>query len=214
MIETNLIRVMIVDNYSVVRGGLKYFLQAFNDMTLAAEAASAEEALRLCQQVQPDVILMNMIASGMMNGIAAIQAIQHGYPQAKIIILTSFQNIKLMRRALQAGAMGYLLENTSIDELAQAIRAAYAGRPTPAMEVTQALVPTAIEPSPPEYELTKRELKVLALIVEGLSDIEIAQRLMVSPVTVRHHVSSMLVKLEAANRVEAAARAIKYHLVN
>ncbi len=212
MSEQNRIRVMIVDDHTVVRGGLKFFLLAFEDMDLVGEASSGEEALDLCEQVQPNVILMDLVLPGM-DGIATTQAIRQRWPQIQIIVLTSFQEGDLVQKALQAGAVSYLLKNVSVDELAGAVRSAYKGRPTLAPEATQALIQSSTRPPVPIYDLTPRQVEVLALIVEGYSNAEIARRLVVSPHTVRHHVSLILDKLGAANRAEAAALAIQHHLV-
>jgi NarL family two-component system response regulator LiaR len=203
---------MIVDDHTVVRGGLKYFLLAFKDMELVAEASNGEETLRLCNQLRPDVVLMDMMMPGM-DGIATTQAIRQRHPQTQVIALTSFQDEELVRKALQAGAIGYLLKNISIDDLAKAIRDAYAGRPTLAPEATHQLIQSSGRPAPPTYHLTSRELEVLALVVAGLSNIEIGHRLSVSHHTVRHHISSILTKLGAANRAEAAALAVQHRLI-
>lgn len=212
MTATKPIRVMIVDDHAVVRGGLKFFLLGFDDLELAGEAEDGEEALRLCDQVHPDVILMDMMMPGM-DGAAATQAIRQRYPQVQVIALTSFKEQDLVQRALQAGAIGYLLKDVQALELAEAIRAAHAGRPTLAPEATQALIQAATQPPMPGHDLTEREREVLALLVKGLSNNEIAERLIVSISTVKYHVSGILSKLGAANRAEAVAMALQHHLV-
>jgi NarL family two-component system response regulator LiaR len=206
------IRVMIVDDHAVVRGGLKFFLLGFDDLELAGEAEDGEEALRLCDQIHPDVILMDMMMPGI-DGAVATQAIRQRYPQVQVIALTSFKEQDLVQRALQAGAIGYLLKDVQADELAEAIRAAHAGRPTLAPEATQALIQAATQPPQPGHDLTEREREVLALIVKGLSNNEIAERLVVSISTVKYHVGGILSKLGAANRAEAVALALQHHLV-
>lgn len=212
MTAANPIRVMIVDDHAVVRGGLKFFLLGFDDLELAGEAEDGEEALRLCSQIQPDVVLMDMVMPGM-DGATATQAIRERYPQVQVIALTSFKEQDLVQRALQAGAIGYLLKDVQADELAEAIRAAHAGRPTLAPEATQALIQAATQPPQPGHDLTEREREVLALIVKGLSNNEIAERLVVSISTVKYHVGGILSKLSAANRAEAVALALQHHLV-
>lgn len=206
------IRVMIVDDHAVVRGGLKFFLLGFDDLELAGEAEDGEEALRLCDQLHPDVILMDMMMPGI-DGAAATQAIRQRYPQVQVIALTSFKEQDLVQRALQAGAIGYLLKDVQALELAEAIRAAHAGRPTLAPEATQALIQAATQPPQPGHDLTEREREVLALMVKGLSNNEIAERLVVSISTVKYHVSGILSKLGAANRAEAVAMALQHHLI-
>jgi NarL family two-component system response regulator LiaR len=212
MAELKLIRVMLVDDHAVVRSGLGAFLLAFDDLELVAEAGGGEEAVRLCEQLQPDVVLMDLVMPGM-DGAVATRAIRERCPQIQVIALTSFREKELVEGALQAGAIGYLLKNVSADELANAIRAAHAGRPTLAPEAAQALIQTTTQPPEPGYDLTEREQEVLALMVEGLSNPEIAERLVVSRSTIKFHVSSILSKLGVASRTEAVALAVQHHLV-
>ncbi|MBU0492109.1 MAG: response regulator transcription factor [Chloroflexi bacterium] len=212
MTESGLIRVMLVDDHHVVRRGLTFFLDAFDDLELVGEAADGAEAIRLCAEVQPHVVLMDLIMPEM-DGVAATRAIRQAQPEVQVIALTSFDEPYLVQGALQAGAVGYLLKNASIDDLAEAIRAARAGRPTLAPEALQNLIKAATQPSASGYGLTERERQVLALIVEGLSNPEIARRLVVSRPTIKTHVSHILTKLGAANRAEAAALAREHHLV-
>ena len=212
MTELNPIRVMLVDDHAVVRSGLGAFLLAFDDLELVAEAGGGEEAVRLCKQMQPDVVLMDLVMPGM-DGAAATRAIRERCPQIQVIALTSFKERVLVEGALQAGAIGYLLKNVSADELAEAIRAAHAGRPTLAPEAAQALIQTATQPPEPGYDLTPREREVLALMVEGLSNPEIAERLVVGRSTVKFHVSNILSKLGVTTRTEAVALALQRHLV-
>ena len=212
MTDQERIRVMIADDHSVVRSGLRFFLLGFDDMDLVGEAESGEEALQLCAEVQPDVILMDLVMPGM-GGAAATKGIRESNPHVQVVALTSFQQEDLVQNALQAGAISYLLKDVSADELAQAIRSAHVGRPTLAPEAAQALLHAASQPQKLGYDLTKRERQVLPLVVEGLNNNEIAERLTISRSTVRFHVSNILSKLDAANRAEAAALAVKYNLL-
>jgi NarL family two-component system response regulator LiaR len=207
------IRVMIVDDHTVVRGGLRYFLLAFEDIELIAEARSGEEALDLCDRHRPHVVLMDMVMPGM-SGAEATRAIRERHPQTQIIALTSFPEGDLVQQALRAGAIGYLLKDTPIDELAEAIRSAHAGCSTLAPAAAQALVKAMARQPDPADALTERQKEVLALVVEGLSNSEIAERLVISQATVRYHVSTILSKLGAANRAEAAALAVKHKLTD
>lgn len=213
MNDLKAIKVLIVDDHPVVRDGLKNMLLVFDDLELGGEADNGLAALEYCQQKLPDVILMDILMPGM-DGIQATRAILERYPQVKIIMLTSFPKDDLIQQSLEAGATGYLLKNTSIDSLASAIRSAYSGQPSLAPEVTKALIRISTNPSKPGSDLSKREREVLGLIVEGLSNEEIAERLVISPATARHHVSACIQKLGAANRAQAAAQAVKNRLVS
>lgn len=220
MIEENLpqsnsgecIRVLIVDDHALVRGGLRYFLLAFDDLELVGEAANGREALELCAQARPDVVLMDLMMPDM-DGATATRIICERWPQMRVIALTNFQEVELIRGVLQAGAAGYLLKNVAAKDLADAIRAAHAGQPTLAPEATQALIDTVTHTSVPGYDLTSREWEVLALMVQGLSNADIAERLIIGLSTVKFHVSNILSKLSVTSRSEATALALQHRLV-
>ncbi len=212
MTEKKSIRVMIVDDHSMMRTGLRYTLQSFDDLELVAEANSGSKALALCAEAAPDVILMDMVMPGM-DGAETTRLICQHHPQVQVIALTSFQEKDLVERALQAGAIGYLLKNVAADELAQAIRDAATGRATLAQEATDALIRSTRQKTDLGRDLTEREREVLALMVEGLTNAQIADRLTVSLSTVKFHVRGILSKLNAANRAEAVNLAWKYQLV-
>jgi NarL family two-component system response regulator LiaR len=203
---------MIVDDHPVVRDGLKNMLLAFDDLVLSGEAENGRAALTCCHLNLPDVILMDILMPDI-DGIHATRAILNDFPQVKILILTSYPKDDLIQEALEAGAIGYLLKNSSIDSLANAIRAAYSGQPTLGPEATKALIQMKTGPLKLGADLSKREKEVLALIVEGLSNDEIAERLVISPATARHHVSACIEKLNATNRAQAAAIAVKLGIV-
>jgi NarL family two-component system response regulator LiaR len=207
------IKVMVVDDHPIVRDGLKNMFLVFDDLELVGEAENGHEALTLCQQDLPDVILMDILMPGM-DGIQTTHAILERYPQVQIIILTSYPSDDLVQDSLAAGAIGYVLKNATIDQLADAIRSAYTGQPTLAPEATMALIHAKTAPPKPGEDLSARELEVLALIVQGLSNDEISDRLVISPATARHHVSACLQKLEVSNRTQAAALAIKNGLIS
>lgn len=206
------IRVMLVDDHTMVRRGLATFLKVFDDLELVGEAGSGEEAVNLCAQVLPDVVLMDLMMPDM-DGAAATRLIRRQFPEVQVVALTSFKGEGLVRDALQAGAIAYLLKDVSADELARAIRAAHSGRATLSPEVAQELAHAARQPPPPGRDLTERERVVLALMVEGLNNTQIAERLVVSPSTIKTHVSHILSKLGVASRSEAVALALRSGLV-
>jgi NarL family two-component system response regulator LiaR len=206
------IRVLVVDDHTMVRRGLATFLKVFDDLELAGEAASGQAAVQLCAQLQPDVVLMDMVMPDM-DGAAATRLIRKQSTSIQVIALTSFKEEILVQSALQAGAIGYLLKDVTAEELAQAIRAAHAGRATLSPEAAQSLVRAASQPPPPGSDLTERERAVLALLVEGLNNTQIAARMTISPSTVKSHVSNILSKLGVASRTEAVSLALRNHLV-
>jgi NarL family two-component system response regulator LiaR len=213
--EPGLIRVLIVDDHNMVRRGLATILKISPGLQLVGEAGNGREAVEVCARSQPDVVLMDLVMPEM-SGAVATAAIRKRWPQVQVIALTSFQEKELVREALQAGAIGYLLKNVSTDDLVAAIREAYAGRSTLAPEAIQALIQAEPASGLPEkdlaaaFELTPREQEVLALMVEGLSNPDIAERLVVSRSTAKAHVSNILSKLGVSNRAEAIALALQY----
>lgn len=210
---TNCIRVMIVDDHDMVRRGLAAFIDIQPDLELVGEANNGLKAVQRCETLQPDVILMDLIMPEM-DGPTTIKEIKARWPHIQMIALTSFQEKELVQESLQAGAISYLLKNVTVDELAGAIRGAFNGRATFSPEATQALIQNNLEPAEPEFELTSRESEVLHLMVEGLSNPEIADKLSISRSTARAHVSNILAKLGASNRAEAISMAFRLHLVN
>ena len=212
MSESGPIRVMTVDDHEILRGGIRFSLLAFDDLEFVGEARNGDEALQLCSELRPDVVLMDMAMPGM-DGVETTQVLLARLPQVRVLALSSFHDPELVQRAMQAGAMGYLVKGTSAERLAQAIREAYAGRPTLSPEAVQALVHRPA-PSPGlGNDLTESEREVLALLAAGLSNVEIARRLTVSPSTVKYHLRGIYSKLGAANRAEAVALALENKLI-
>ena len=155
---------------------------------------------------------MDMVMPGM-DGAAATRAIRQQFPQVQVIVLTSFKEGELIKNALDAGAIGYLLKDVSADDLARAIRAAHSGRPTLSSEAAQVLIETANQTPAPGFDLTEREREVLRLMIEGLNNTQIAGKLTVSPSTIKSHVSNILSKLGVASRTEAVTLALRNHII-
>ena len=213
MTDQECIRLLLVDDHTVVRSGLATFLMTCDDMEMVGEAANGEQALKLCAQAKPDVVLMDLVMPGM-DGATATRLIREQCPDIQVIVLTSFKEQKLVKGALQAGAIGYLLKDVTADELAHAIRAAYAGKPTLAPEAAQVLIQATRMPAEQiGFILTARECEVLALMIDGLNNNQIAEKLVVSISTAKFHVSRVLSKLSATSRTEAVAIALQNHLV-
>ena len=207
------IRVLIVDDHPLVRDGLKVLLLTAPDMTLAAEASSGEEALRLCAETAVDIVLMDLKMPGM-GGVRATRAIRERYPQVKVVALTSFTEKALVEEAMQAGAISYILKSSSPAELAAAIRSAQAGQTTISSAAAQSLVQAKTQdPQPSGDDLTARERQVLALMATGLSNSEIGRRLVIQSTTVNFHVGNILSKLHVSNRTEAVAVAVQRGLI-
>ncbi len=214
MSEADPIRVLVVDDHSMVRTGLATFIRTKADLELVGEARNGQQALQLCGELKPDVILMDLVMPKM-DGVAATQAIREQWSQVQVIALTSFKDKDLVHDALRAGAISYLLKDVSVDELAEAIRAAHAGRPTLAPEAAQVLIQATRTTEGPKlgHDLTPREREVLTLMVEGLNNPQIGDRLFISVTTVRSHVSNIFSKLGVSNRAEAVALALRNDLV-
>ncbi|MCB9145348.1 MAG: response regulator transcription factor [Anaerolineales bacterium] len=203
---------MLVDDHTMVRKGLATFLKIFDDLLLVGEAEDGAIAIKLCGEIKPDVVLMDMVLPDM-DGAEITHMIRQQFPHVQVIILTSFKEGELIKKALEAGAIGYLLKDVSADELARAIRSARAGRATLSPEAAQSLVETTNLPPAPGLDLTEREREVLALMVDGLSNAQIAVRLGVSASTIKSHVSNILSKLGVASRTEAVTLALRNHIV-
>jgi len=216
MSEQSRIRILIADDHAVVRSGLAALLMFFEDLDLVGAASDGEEIVRLCFEIRPDVVLMDLVMPGM-DGIQAISAIREKDPHVCILALTNFEDEALVRRAMGAGANGYLLKSISAMQLADAIRSAYAGEVIIAPEIARALISRSLggEATTPEnpYDLTDREREVLALLVEGLSNNDIATQLVISPATVKTHISNVFSKLGVTSRVEAVRLALERGLL-
>ncbi len=206
------IKILIVDDHAVVLSGLSAFLMAIEDFELIGEASSGEEAIEKTATLQPDVLLMDLKMPGM-GGLAAIRAIRQKQPKITMIALTSYLDDALLQGALQAGANGYLMKNVQSRELAQAIRSAIAGRMMIAPEVSKAFSDSNEYPLLPLEDLTERERDVLRFIINGLSNNEIAGKLLISASTVKYHIGNIFTKLGVESRVAAVSIAIQRQLI-
>ncbi|MBI5671447.1 MAG: response regulator transcription factor [Chloroflexi bacterium] len=206
------IRVLIADDHDLLRYGLATFMESCQDLELVGEAANGQEAVELCDRLKPDVVLMDLVMPEM-DGQTATRIIRDKHPETQVIILTSFEDEERVYAAIQAGAISYLLKNLTMEAVASAIRAAYSGKSTLSQEATQALININHRPSPPDYQLTSREYEVLSLMVEGLSNVEIGQRMFISTSTVKKHIGNILAKLNTSSRTEAAVIAVRDGLV-
>jgi len=206
------IKVLLVDDHAVVRQGLRTFLELQDDMTIVGEAVNGLEAIEQAKQVQPDIVLLDLVMPKM-GGVEATPQIIAASPQARVIILTSFGEDDQVIPAIRAGAQGYLLKDIPPRDLVQAVREAYLGKaqlhPDVAKKLMSAIATPAAAPPVPESDLTERELEVLGLIAQGLNNHEIAQKLTISEKTVKTHVSNILGKLHVEDRTQAAIYALK-----
>jgi NarL family two-component system response regulator LiaR len=206
------VRVLIVDDHALVRSGIEVALGMFEDIELAGQAGDGEEAVRICGELCPDVVLMDLVLPGL-SGVEATRSILAACPETRVVALTSFTDEGLIGETLRAGAIGYLKKDVSADQLADAVRAAAAGRTTLAPEAADVLVRTVAEPHAHADALTAREREVLELMADGLTNADIADRLHIGVATVKTHVSSVITKLGVSSRTEATALAIRRGLV-
>lgn len=206
------IRILIVDDHSVVRQGLQMFLRLDPDLEVVGEAANGAEALQLAHKLEPDVVLMDLLMP-VMDGVTATAAIRRELPQIEVIALTSVLEDTSVFGAVRAGAIGYLLKDTEADELRRAIKAAAAGQVQLSPEAAMRLMREVRAPENPD-ELTERETEVLRLLATGLSNKEIARSLTIGEKTVKTHVSNILSKLNVPSRTQAALHAVRTGLVS
>jgi two-component system, NarL family, response regulator LiaR len=206
------IRILIVDDHLVVREGLAALLEPYDDLLVIGEAETGTEGVRICCELQPDVVLMDLVMPEM-DGIEATRAIRRECRRSQILALTSFIDDRLVRGVLEAGAVGYLLKNVRAQQLADAVRAVSRGEFTIDPEANRVLVEAMRAPPPPPDLLTDREQEVLALLVLGHSNSVIGQQLGISPHTVKNHLRSIYGKLDVSTRTAAARLAMKHDLL-
>jgi NarL family two-component system response regulator LiaR len=206
------IRVMLVDDHEMVRRGLAVFLETVPEFELVGQAANGQEAITLCPEFKPDVILMDLMMPEV-DGLEATRQIRNAHPEVQVVVLSTYKDHSLVQETLRAGATGYLLKNASMSNIAQAIHSAYNHEPALAPEVTQLLIEVATQAPIPSYNLTDREKEVLGLMAKGLSNPQIAEQLALSRFTVKTYVSYILSKLGVTSRSEAVALALQGKLV-
>jgi len=206
-----MIRVLIVDDHAIVRKGIRALLSESGGFEIVGEVADGQAAVLAASETQPDVILMDLLMPGM-DGIEATRQITEHQPEARILVLTSFAADNKLFPAIKAGALGYLLKDSSPEELLRAIRQVHRGEPALHPIIARKLlqeITEAVDKPPAPEALTARELTVLRLIAQGLSNQEIADQISVSEPTVRAHVSRVLGKLHLASRTQAALYAVR-----
>jgi len=205
------IRVLVADDHSVVRQGLRMFLLVQPDMEMVGEAQNGREAVAFATTLAPDVVLMDLLMPEM-DGIAATAAIKAARPETQILVLTTFLDDRRVAEAIQAGAVGFLLKEVEADDLIKAVRGAARGEPQLHPDAARMLMGLATRPKPaPDHAttLTDRERDVIALLAEGQSNKQIARELSISETTVKGHVANILGKLELADRTQAAVYAVR-----
>ncbi len=208
------IRILITDDHKVVRQGLKMFLDLDPELEVVGEAENGREALRLARELQPDVVLMDLLMP-VMGGIEATEEIRSEVPDTEVLALTSVLEDASVTGAVKAGAIGYLLKNTEADELCEAIKAAAAGKVQMAPEAAERLMrEVRIPEKKPDEALTEREIEVLKLLARGESNRQISRTLYITEKTVKTHVSNILMKLNVRSRTQAALYAVKKGLVS
>lgn len=211
MAQEHVIRVLIADDYDILRSGLILALRPFPDIRIVGEAATGEAAVEQCATLHPHIILMDLIMPGM-GGVEACRVIRKEYPETRIIALTSYDNEALVQATVRAQISGYLIKNVSAQRLADVIRAVHRGEQVFADEAVQALVQASQRPTVADFRLTEREQEVLRLLVNGATNYDIAQTLVISESTAKKHVSAVLEKLGVHSRSEAIALVLRTNL--
>lgn len=212
MSEKNKIKVMVADDHPMVRHGIRTVFEAYDDIVLVAEAENGRQAIKMCEDYEPEIILMDMVMP-VVDGVEATEHIINKWPDIKIIALTSFNDKDLIKKSLKAGAVSYILKTISGAKLVKMTKDVHKGNFILSSQATKILLSELREPPDENFKLTNREKEILTLIVEGLSNKQIAKRLFLSSSTVQFHVSNILSKLGVSKRTQAAYLALKQNLV-
>lgn len=208
-----LIRVLVADDHAMVRTGLITMLKVFDELVFVGAASNGQMAIDMCNELVPDLVLMDMHMPEV-DGVNATRIIRQQHPGTRVLALTGYAEDSAVRQVLQAGAAGYLLKSASLEELISAIHGVFAGQIILSPQAAAALVMLPATESGMDFGLTERERDVLQLMVDGLSNNSIAERLHVSPLTVKSHVSSVLSKLNVTSRAEAVALATRRNVLH
>jgi len=208
----NKIRVLIIDDHDMVRKGLTILLESFDEFEIVADIDNGPMGVTLCRKYQPDVVLMDILMPGT-DGIVTTRIIHENWPSIPIIALTSTADEVIIHDVVKAGAISYIQKNGSIDEVAEAVRSAYNHQSTLSTQAIQALISTTQHPYNAGYDLTKRQREVLALMIDGLNNRQIANHLVISNSTVKNHICSIYAKLNTTNRTQTVAMAIKQQIL-
>lgn len=208
------IRILIVDDHGIVRGGLRAVLETIPDLQVVGEATGGEEAIRLAETLAPDVILMDLRMPGEIDGIEATRRIREQNREAKILVLTTFDNDHMVINSIQAGALGYVLKEKSTEELVQSIRGVYQGTAQFDPEISRRLIVGDTRPGEEAQVLTERETEVIRQVAQGKTNQDIGAALNITPRTVGTHVSNMLEKLDLENRTQLALYALRHDIAS
>ncbi len=212
MSQTEPIRIILVDDHSRVHEAVSTILDTVDNIELVAQGSNGEEAIHLCDEYKPDLVLMDVVMP-VMGGVEATRSIHQKYPEIKILVLSSFQDDESVRAMLENGAIGYVLKGSLSHDLVNTIRTAYEGRAVFSTEITQVLLKPAKSEKKRDFGLTGREREVLKLMADGLNNIQIAQELTISRSTVKFHISNILHKMGVSTRAEALVVAAKNDLI-
>lgn len=208
----NPIRILVVDDHGVVRGGLRAVLEMKHDLEVVGEASNGVEAIRRAAELEPDVVLMDLRMPGEKDGIDATREIRKQNPEVRILVLTSFDDDHMVISSIRAGALGYVLKEKSTEELVQSIRGVYQGTAQFDPEISRRLIVGDPRPGEESHALTERELEVIRLVAQGLSNQDIGETLHIASRTVGTHVSNMLEKLDLENRTQLALFALRRNI--
>lgn len=210
---TDTVRVIVVDDHDMVRFGLRVMLETSRDIEVVGETGHGSEVVALYQQTLPDVVLMDLQMPEI-NGIQLTRQLKLIDSQVRVIALTIYSESHLVQEALTAGVTSYLLKNIKIEELRKAIFCAAQGKPILSEEVSQVLVKAFLQPKPANYALSLREMEILSMVVQGLSNAQIAQKLVLSETTIKKHMGNILKKMGLSSRAEAAIWAVRNNWVS